>query len=304
MLFTAPHSIPLKRDGDEVHKQEDWTSSLASALAVSNSAASICWNSNEGKRIKAANLPADPALRDPNFLHVDELEKNFWFNAMREGRKTLLKACEARPPPPASHPSPFTLHVDVHGCMNPAKPPHYYSKEVFLGFAAMENFSAPSSASSAPSSSTRGLESQRAVDRQDRELLHEGKKRLAESFRRILKRNLDLCFQTYYAPGSIVEDRPTTRLTGAASDPERMTLTQQSQLIGFDVSVQLELSHGLRKALFNDLEFKRDFCLVWRNSYCEMAQKEFGIGIGGGGCSEVGVSSAAAKPDAGGGSNL
>ncbi|CAD7972833.1 unnamed protein product [Amoebophrya sp. A25] len=98
---------------------------------------------------------------------------------------------------------------------------------------------------------------------------------VSDIFRRILKRRLDVVFKGHYAPeDSIIEERPLTRLTGASLDPDRVTLTQQSAVyLKFDVSVQIELSHQLRKALNADEHFRRDFASVFRESYLEMLQK-------------------------------
>ncbi|CAD7935634.1 unnamed protein product [Amoebophrya sp. A120] len=274
ILFTAPHSIPLQRDGEKMHHPENWTSSLANSLAQTCLGASLAWSNTEQKRIKALSVPTDPSLRDPNYLHLDELEGNYWYLGIKDMLEDMKKVeqeqtakakdTEDLPGGGASSRTipevPFTLHVDVHGCMNPNKPPHYYTKEVFFGFGAME------------------LPDEKEISHHRSKAYQETKEILAEQFRKILKRRLDVVFQTFYAPGSIIEDRPTVRLTGKAKEENRFTLTQQSQRIGFDVSVQLELSHGLRKQLSTDLDFKREFCFVFRKSYTEMAEKMFGAG--------------------------
>ncbi|CAD7972835.1 unnamed protein product [Amoebophrya sp. A25] len=114
ILFTAPHCIPLARDGEGVHKSEDYTAGLAAALASQNDAGYLSWSPHEVRRIKPLQRP-DPALRDPNYLRVDELPCNSWFRAMggflQDMRKREAMFEEKRLYPRNW----FSLHVDVHG---------------------------------------------------------------------------------------------------------------------------------------------------------------------------------------------
>lgn len=183
LILTAPHSIPLLRDGEnpEMHKQEDYTGFLANHLAKMCEASSISWSKEEGRRVRADLLDnegwalPDPSNRDPNFLTVEELESNIWHRVLgnmtdvarsggvqrRGGEFNSLNGIAESTAPQSSDPQAsmpeaiindvvtnhdcnLVCHFDLHGCMDPEKPPHYYDSDVFLGFGAMEQREADS----------------------------------------------------------------------------------------------------------------------------------------------------------------
>eukprot|EP00123_Amoebidium_parasiticum_P009084 comp19225_c0_seq1/m.21987 comp19225_c0_seq1/g.21987 ORF comp19225_c0_seq1/g.21987 comp19225_c0_seq1/m.21987 type:complete len:345 (-) comp19225_c0_seq1:27-1061(-) len=99
MLITAPHGVYLLRDGHPVHKSEHFVSYLAQCFATHIGAVSLTWSDYERRRSRAERNP-NPQLRDPNFLHVDELNTNPWFQVLK--RHATLFGQDA-------------FHVDLHG---------------------------------------------------------------------------------------------------------------------------------------------------------------------------------------------
>ena len=71
IVVSAPHSIPLCRDGHANHKKEDYTRYLASCFAETVGGAALCWHKEEEERLKAVGNKPDEQNRDPNYL-VDE----------------------------------------------------------------------------------------------------------------------------------------------------------------------------------------------------------------------------------------
>lgn len=102
ILFTAPHTLYLNRDGFEDHKPEDYTSSLAQKLAEITGGICVNWNDEERARIKELGK-ADPINRDPNYLHDDELQDSPWLLAMN---MCIMDFGIRRM---------HSLHVDIHG---------------------------------------------------------------------------------------------------------------------------------------------------------------------------------------------
>ena len=80
IVVTAPHCIPLCRDGHPVHKKEEYTRLLALKLAAAVSGAALTWSKDTADRL--GTVP-DPALRDPNYLRADELTGNRWSQQLR-----------------------------------------------------------------------------------------------------------------------------------------------------------------------------------------------------------------------------
>ena len=98
ILFTAPHSILLCRDGQEDHVVETHTRVIAHAWGARAGGGSVSWSREEVKRVQDRGAP-DPANRDPNYLLDSELKSNVWH----------LAHCAVLDP---SRPA---LHVDIHG---------------------------------------------------------------------------------------------------------------------------------------------------------------------------------------------
>lgn len=109
VLFTAPHSIHLHREGHEPHMPESFTSRLARKFANEQQLACLVWASNEKERVtefyKCAGQP-DPSNSDPNFTKYQDLGISPWTQKLRQIRGTL-------------GPKRRCLHVDLHGCKDP-----------------------------------------------------------------------------------------------------------------------------------------------------------------------------------------
>lgn len=55
IVVSAPHSIPLRRDGHPNHKKEDYTRYLATCFAEAAGGTALCWLKGEETRLKAAS---------------------------------------------------------------------------------------------------------------------------------------------------------------------------------------------------------------------------------------------------------
>jgi hypothetical protein len=128
VLFTAPHTLSLQRDGRPVHKCEVHTRYLAVAFAEAAHGASLTWSEREVARV-SAHYRADPprSNRDPNFLTDGELDGSPWFHAMRTCKHN---ACHVLGQAPAAR----SLHCDVHGMSDASVP----GVDCVFGTAAME----------------------------------------------------------------------------------------------------------------------------------------------------------------------
>ena len=158
VAFTAPHSIPVARDGDAAHKVEHHTWALAresrargvaehgaggadgAAASPPFAAACVRWSRAERRRTRTR---ADPTNRDPNFLRDDEMLASPWLLALRDAR--------ARVAPPSAP----ALHVDVHGISDRDRETDACRPDVMAGTAAMARREAAAGAAAAPA--TRAL---------------------------------------------------------------------------------------------------------------------------------------------------
>ena len=152
VAFTAPHSIPVARDGDAAHKVEHHTWALArefargvaehgaggadgAAASPPFAAACVRWSRAERRRTRTR---ADPTNRDPNFLRDDEMLASPWLLALRDAR--------ARVAPPSAP----ALHVDVHGISDRDRETDACRPDVMAGTAAMARREAAAGAAAAP----------------------------------------------------------------------------------------------------------------------------------------------------------
>jgi len=109
ILFTAPHSLALCREGHRPHVPEAYTSRLARHFADDLGGAFLTWTQKEERRandhFKSNGVP-DPTNKDPNFTPRSDLTSSPWTRNLRE--------IEGLWPP--NRPC---LHVDLHGCKDP-----------------------------------------------------------------------------------------------------------------------------------------------------------------------------------------
>jgi len=129
ILFTAPHSILLRREGHSDHKPERKTWELANyfAQAENLNAICLCWTPVEKQRVKewrSVTDEPDDTNMDPNFTDVNELRVSPWTRKLREVRARYTKR---RP----------CLHVDMHGCRDPV-PGSGAGSDIVVGLRAME----------------------------------------------------------------------------------------------------------------------------------------------------------------------
>jgi len=118
IVFTAPHTLELQRDGCVTHAREDYTGTIALRLADLIGGAYIGWATQERDRVKALinNTGApDASNRDPNYLRDDEQRDSPWFNALRSAREQLGAAVLRE----EGRTVVGYLHVDVHGTRDP-----------------------------------------------------------------------------------------------------------------------------------------------------------------------------------------
>jgi hypothetical protein len=110
ILFSAPHSLPLCREGHRPHLPEAYTSDLAREFAQTVGGAFLTWTLQEKRRAlrhykSSAKGEPDPTNKDPNFTHRRALSESPWTRNLREIRNIFGQG-----------PS---LHVDLHGCKDP-----------------------------------------------------------------------------------------------------------------------------------------------------------------------------------------
>ena len=219
IVVTAPHCIPLCRDGHPTHKREEWTRVLALRIAKTMRGSALTWSKQVWEELGSK---PDPAHRDPNYLRADELESNAW-------SQQLGRMVEGAP----------AFHVDLHGARDPSEASGH-SAHVHLGLMAMKRSPCPR-----VHHACEVLRSALAAE-------------LAQWAYELCDGSISgVCGDGQAADGSpllrgypVVEPNPQRRLTGAL-DPEggRLTMTQQSVRFGCSHSVQIELSKTVREIL-------------------------------------------------------
>ena len=128
ILFTAPHTIKLFRDGHADHEVETYTHKLARQFALRVGGIALTWSDAERAKIKECGGHPDPDNRDPNYLLDEEarsLFKNPWLVGFNEslsmfgefGSNSLIGS---------------SLHVDIHGMSND------HNADLYLGYRAMQ----------------------------------------------------------------------------------------------------------------------------------------------------------------------
>lgn len=109
VLFTAPHSLYLRRQGHAHHVPEKHTAALARRFAAAVGGSFLTWKRREERRVldmcEFVGEP-DATNADPNFTHYEELESSPWTRKLLEVRRCF-------------GPDRPCLHVDLHGCQEP-----------------------------------------------------------------------------------------------------------------------------------------------------------------------------------------
>lgn len=110
VLFSAPHSLHLQREGHRPHIPEAYTSHLVRDFAQTVGGAFLTWSQREEARVKelyrSSGGQPDPTNQDPNFTHVDDVPASPWARNLREVRGLFGRDRRC-------------LHVDLHGCKDP-----------------------------------------------------------------------------------------------------------------------------------------------------------------------------------------
>ena len=114
VVFTAPHTVRLYRDGMDPHLPEDYTGTLVRMFAESTGGTWITWHKRERDRVFSLPDHGPSATnRDPNYLRNDDLDTSEWFHALKFVRDGFSS------PWTESGSYIDTLHVDVHGMHDP-----------------------------------------------------------------------------------------------------------------------------------------------------------------------------------------
>lgn len=103
-LFTATHTLLLKRDGKSVNKKESCTYELVLAFSELCQGVALTWSAEEMRRANSL-LEPDPVNRDPNYLQDEEaqdMRTNPWLYGM--------SMCQILFPDPK-----LSFHIDIHG---------------------------------------------------------------------------------------------------------------------------------------------------------------------------------------------
>lgn len=109
VLFSAPHSLRLPREGHRHHIPEAYTSHLARDFAQIVGGAFLTWSQREEARVRELHRAVgepDPTNQDPNYTHVDDAPESAWARNLQEVRGLF-------------GPGRRCLHVDLHGCKDP-----------------------------------------------------------------------------------------------------------------------------------------------------------------------------------------
>lgn len=103
VLFTAPHSIYLRRDGHAVHVPECITHFLAVDAANWIGCSALTWRESEIRRSKETRQPHPKAI-DPNYTAVTEMASTRWYAEMEAW---LVSGAGSEVD---------VAHFDIHGC--------------------------------------------------------------------------------------------------------------------------------------------------------------------------------------------
>lgn len=129
VLFTAPHSLYLARQGHSHHLPEFWTSRLARSFAHGTQGMFLVWTKQEEARVatlyQRSGAP-DPTNADPNYIHSDQLAHSPWTKMLNNVRSIFGST---RP----------CLHVDLHGCRDPGPNGPDKAAHLIVGLRAMEH---------------------------------------------------------------------------------------------------------------------------------------------------------------------
>lgn len=244
LLMTAPHNLFLRRDGEKPHMREDFTSFIAQEMARHLEGKAICWTKPTQWRTEtryavgvsrresvgkcAVSEALDETIRDPNYLHENELGANAWFRSLRASVQSQASVSRDG----------FALHIDVHGCQGPPVHPAH----MIIGLGAMRQ---------------RALEL--PTDDPMRSVALNRLALFADSLRRWIGLRLASFLELQAFDIALVTGTATTNradpdddlLKGACPKLSgRRTLTQQSVLhAGVTHAMQLEISYYLRDEL-------------------------------------------------------
>jgi hypothetical protein len=245
VVVTAPHTLKLCRDNHDPHSSESYTKFLAQRLAELSGGACITWKKSEIERVvkMTKSNGGEPPLsnRDPNYLTNQELPSSPWFHYLVQAKQSLMLA--------TSRNLRESLHLDVHGM----KDSTIEGVDCIFGTLAMEK------------------QLQKQGD--DSSRVEELRVQLMESVQPVLDHiTATLASKETTAENSsaapFIASATHDRLTGWAG-MGRNTLTQMSSCTelfrklkdgdddmlfhsAFQTSIQIELSHRLRKHLFGN----------------------------------------------------
>jgi hypothetical protein len=242
IFVTAPHSIPVLRDGDVPHKKEDYTAFLAHYFAKELFGTCLTWTATEqrctdllmlvakakGKMGKCGML-LDPRNRDPNYLFTAEVETNPWFMQMLSTAQHFRDTWGTEV---------ATLHIDVHGCRDPPEIPSHLT----IGLGAM-------------------MAKAEALGDEDCSDVRAFGASLEHFIQPVLAR-MNLQPAAKLMRVIIPENRhKRTDFAGLCHNPDRRTQSQQAiSFADFTHSVQLEMSKVLRRTLSKTPQALNEFC--------------------------------------------
>lgn len=237
VLVTAPHSIPLRRDGHAFHQIEEGSGVVARDLAKAMGGTCLAWHFDEVQLTLQLKSEAkkhgmtgqeilNPRNRDPNYLHQSEVRNNPWFSRIRiltSGWKHLYEQ---------------TLHVDVHGCKDP---PSESERDRAAGPCTEAHLTIGLGAMCARAHAVDSAEFDKVaafgkdlVARIEADMVGWGLSKGVPCARAVI-------------PG---KDGTETRFAGVCADPQRLTQTQQSVTYhSFTHAMQLEMSLEMRQKL-------------------------------------------------------
>ena len=246
VLFSAPHTIFLRRDGHSDHLKEGTTRVVATECARYAAGSCLTWSAIQ-TTIWANSGMSDRANRDPNYLHRSELGGDPFHGAIG----SFCDGAKAKAGGGA------IIHYDIHGRRDYSAAVGNDDSDCDVGTGAFRQVHGAEAAQRVAETVGAALRSVflgvvMSAPR-SRKKTTKGKKAVAAAAGAAATPSVPAAAPTPAPPARPLVVLTTPQLQGAKPKKSGyLTMTQQSLICGADVSVQLELSARLRNRLRKD----------------------------------------------------
>ena len=234
VLFSAPHTIFLRRDGHRDHLKESTTRLVATECARYAAGSCLTWSAMQ-TTIWANSGMSDRANRDPNYLHRSELGGDPFHSAIR----AFCGAARAR--------GSAVVHFDIHGRRDYSAAIGNDQSDCDVGTGAVRQLHGAEVAERVAEAVGAAL--RLAFDG----VTFVAPRRKKGAKGRVAKKVPPIANAAAPVPLRPLAVHTSPQLQGAKPvESGYLTMTQQSLVCGAGVSVQLELSARLRNRLRKD----------------------------------------------------